>query len=586
MTERYEQLISMFLQNTFAMTEQQRHELSVWITQDTKNTREFIEASLFHRCIHNVLLGSDIERKRILHGDANFPEMSDKLFDQRLWEMLSKEEETAPEIEIQRVAAEQELIRNVKHEKIEYKSKKAALLTIITAVAAVFLFFLFVKYIPSTVKVEVATLTCTVNAQWAESAAPMGAALRLVTNHEPLMLRKGYAELVFDNHAKVVLEAPVEFQVLSQDQIKLTYGRLYATVPAGAMGFIVSTPSSKIIDLGTEFGVQTDFNGTTELHVVKGKTSLVSGPNDHKINILLNAGSARKIVENASAPIDIPCNAYMFARQIEPKNHFVWRGQNINLADIVSGGNGFGTGQFDKGIDPVTGNITQSLPRNDVYEGPKGYITVASNPYIDGVFVPGINPGPVQIASSGVKTEALPGTTGLIWGYIFNGAWHEGVDVPRHRLQLNGASLEVAQSPAITMHSNLGITFDLSAIRRALPGMRVKSLTSTFGVSNTVEKRIESRDFSGLESLPGLEKLAARRHASVEFWVFLDGKKVLQQTQTSASQAGIMDIPIDDNVRFLTLAVTEADDTFMYDWAVFAHPQLVLDSADNAPIIH
>ena len=597
MTDRYEQLISLFLQTPFAMSEQQGCELSTWIIQDTRNTQEFIRASLLHRCIHDTLLDLDQDRKHILQDETNFPDMSLESFDRQvlqeetnrpnlnsisldkqLWEMLSKEEQAAPGIERATPEPEKELIRYVRCEKPDRKLNKTSFLTAITAAAAMILLFIYVRFVPSTVNMEVATLTDMVNTQWAESTGPSSNS-RLMTNHDPLMLRKGYAELVFDNNAKVVLEAPVEFQVLSYDQIKLSYGRLYATVPQEALGFIVSTPTSKIIDLGTEFGVQTDFNGNTEVHVVKGKTSLVSGFDDNKVSILLNAGSAKKITVNTSTPTDIPCDKKIFARQISSKSKLVWRGQNVSLADIVGGGNGFGTGQLDRGVDPLTGNMTQTLSRMDVFPGPHEYVGVPSIPYIDGIFVPGMDADPAQITSLGLKTDEFPKTSGEIWGYIFNGAWHQSDDTPRHHLQLNGVQLGDRNNPAFTMHSNLGITFDLSAIRQALPGVSIKSFSSAFGVSQTVDQTLETRDFSAVAGMAGVEKLSTERHSTAEFWVFLDGKNVLRQKLSSGSEAATIDIPIDEGIRFLTLAVTETDDTFMFDWAVFSRPELILELA-------
>ena len=586
MTERPEQLINMFLQTPFDMAEEQSRELSHWISQDTENTKEFIQASLFHRCIHDVLLSSDEERNCILQDNMEAPDMNTTPFDKQLWDMLLKEEKTAPEIETKRSPPpEKELIQHVCREKTVRKINKTAFSTFIISAAAMLSLIIYIKFVPNTVHVEVATLTDTLNAQWAESSAPSNN-FRLMTNHTPLILRKGYAELVFDNNSKVVIEAPAEFQVLSYDQIKLTYGRLYATVPQEAMGFVVCTPSSKIIDLGTEFGVQANVNGVTELHVVKGKTTLVSGPKDNKTSIFLNAGSARKVTANSLSPVDIACSEEIFVRQIDSKSHFVWRGQNVSLADVVGGGNGFGTGQLSQGIEASTGKVIQSLSTMDVHTGAEGYNRVLSNPYIDGIFVPGVGSGIAQVASIGLQTDEFPKTSGMLWGYIFNGAWHNGFDVPRHNLQLNGVTFDGKKNSAITMHSNLGITFDLSAIRKKLPGVRIQSFSSTFGVSGTVEKWLKSRDFSSFDQTPNVKKLSKERHSTAEFWVFLDGKKVLQQKISSASKAGNIDIPVDQNVRFLTLAVTEADDTSMFDWALFARPELILELAGEQPRIN
>ncbi|MBN1766311.1 MAG: NPCBM/NEW2 domain-containing protein [Sedimentisphaerales bacterium] len=587
MTERSEHLISLFLLDPSAMTEEQARELSSWISQDTRNTKEFIRASLFRRCIHDILLSSDEGRICILHdsmttSDAN----AESFFDKQFWHLLLQEEATAPKIEIESPAIpEHELFQKIepmqqvrREKKVRRINKKSLFKAILSTAALIFFVFYFAS-LYNTKNVEVATLTDSLNAQWAESSAPTINS-RLMTNHTPLMLRKGYAEIVFDNNSKVVVEAPAEFQVLSYDEIKLTYGRLYVTVPQEAMGFIVSTPNSKIIDLGTEFGVQTDINGSTELHVAKGKTALVSGAGDTKNNILVYAGAAKKVAYDSLESIDIACNNRMFARYIDSKSRFVWRGQNISLADIVGGGNGFGSGVLNQGIEVSTGRATFTLATTDMHAGRGGYVRVPSNPYIDGIFVPGLGSDMTQINSVGLQTGAFPNTSGMIWGYIINGAWHHGFDVERHNLQLDGVTYDGKRNPAITMHSNLAITFDLHALREKLPGVSIKSFSSTFGVSNTVEKWLKNRDFSDMDQSPEVVRLAREHEATAEFWVFLDGEKVLQQKVSSASKAGIVDVPVDESVRFLTLAVTEADDTSMFDWALFGQPELILESSN------
>lgn len=581
MIDRSEQLISLFLQDPSAMTDEQATELSQWVSLDTANAREFIEASLFNRSIHEILLRSDEERDSILQGNTGNRESNNEIFlSENLWNMLLNEEKTAPKVNLEEPSStenEKILIRKVKRTKNDFKINTASLLKTILSAAAMVLVILYFMFTADSTNVEVATLSDSVNAQWAQSSAPTRNNSRLMTNHEPLMLRKGYAEVVFDNDAKVVIEAPAEFQVLSYDQIKLNYGRLYATVPQAALGFIVATPTSKIIDMGTEFGVEADINGTTELHMVKGKASFVSGLNENKTNILVTAGSARRMSSTLETSTSIACNQKSFVRDIDSQSHFVWRGQNLNLADIVGGGNGFGTGQLSRGIDVATGGITTQLSTTDVQPGSQAYVQVTANPYIDGVFVPGIGLNPTQMTTSGLETDAFSRTSGILWGYIFNGAWHEGFSVPRHNLMLNGAVFGNRQNPAITMHSNIGITFDLDAIRQTLPGIRITSFSSVYGISETVDKWLKNRDFSDIEQSPEVDKLSNERRSTARFWVFLDGKQVFNKQTSSDSGADVLNTPIDETTRFLTLAVTEADDTFMFDWALFARPELVLE---------
>jgi hypothetical protein len=585
MTERSEQLISLFLQDSSAMTEEQAHELSKWISQDDGNTKEFIEASLFYRCIHDALLSSDEERNNILRDDVNNPETNvESFFNRQFWDMLLKEEATAPRVEVENAAIpEVELIQKVKREKTVRKINKTTLLTFVISAAAMISMIIYVMLVPNTPNVEVATLADTLNAQWAESSAPtMGKNIRLMTNHTLLMLRKGYAEIVFDNNSKVVIEGPAEFQVLSYDQIKLNYGRLYATVPNESLGFIVSTPNSKIIDLGTEFGVQADISGTTELHVVKGKTSLISGPEDNKYNVLVTAGSAKRVTSNLPESVDIACNNKMFVRQFDSQRQFVWRGQKqMSLADIVGGGSGFGGGVLNTGIDLSSGSIVAALQNDGTFPGPSGYRSVAGNSCIDGVFVPGIIDGKTQIVSDGSLAVQFPKTSGLVWGYIFNGATHQGTTTPWHSLQLNGTVCGTPDNPAITIHSNQGVTFDLSKIRESIPGLTINAFHSLVGVSETVQSALQNEQNDAALNIPEIKKVFDAQRSKVEFWVFVDGRQVFHKELSSADEAESLQIPITAGDRFLTLAVTESDDGDSYDWALFARPELILESTQR-----
>ena len=45
------------------------------------------------------------------------------------------------------------------------------------------------------------------------------------------VLRDGYAELLFDTNARVVIEAPAEFQIVADDRISLNYGKIYCKSP-------------------------------------------------------------------------------------------------------------------------------------------------------------------------------------------------------------------------------------------------------------------------------------------------------------------------------------------------------------------
>ena len=115
----------------------------------------------------------------------------------------------------------------------------------------------------------IARLIATEGCRWSEGATayPAGSSL------EPgvLQLAAGTALLTFNDGASVVCEGPTQFELLSPRGGFLHRGKLTARVPKRAAGFTVHTPTAKVIDLGTEFGVEVDDRGTAEVHVFQGR---------------------------------------------------------------------------------------------------------------------------------------------------------------------------------------------------------------------------------------------------------------------------------------------------------------------------
>lgn len=82
------------------------------------------------------------------------------------------------------------------------------------------------------------------------------------------------ASLRFDCGAEVVLKGPAELEVLSPMRATLLRGTLTARVEEPAHGFRIDTPNSRVIDLGTEFGLSVDEQGATNMVVFTGKVAL------------------------------------------------------------------------------------------------------------------------------------------------------------------------------------------------------------------------------------------------------------------------------------------------------------------------
>ena len=142
-----------------------------------------------------------------------------------------------------------------------------------------------------------ATLTRAMNCRW-KGEAPGEPGDRLAKSL--LTLEQGIVELRFETGAKVTLEGPAEFDVRSPSRGFLKVGKLVAMVPEQAIGFTVETPTATVVDLGTEFAVEIDERGATEVQVLKGKIEL--HPNGKYLDsssarqrIVLIAGEARRI---------------------------------------------------------------------------------------------------------------------------------------------------------------------------------------------------------------------------------------------------------------------------------------------------
>ena len=85
-----------------------------------------------------------------------------------------------------------------------------------------------------------------------------------------ILLREGCVELRLVNGVRLILEAPADIEFNGRRGVVLNSGSLVARVPEKAIGFTVTTPSSEVVDLGTEFGVAVDEHGASEVCVLEG----------------------------------------------------------------------------------------------------------------------------------------------------------------------------------------------------------------------------------------------------------------------------------------------------------------------------
>lgn len=117
----------------------------------------------------------------------------------------------------------------------------------------------------------VAILTRLVDVQFATGTVPREAGDAITTGR--FAIESGFAQIEFFSGATVVVEGPAEMIVESSLRARVVKGRLRAMVPEVARGFTLEVDDLKIVDLGTEFGVDVQDN-RTDVQVFAGEVEI------------------------------------------------------------------------------------------------------------------------------------------------------------------------------------------------------------------------------------------------------------------------------------------------------------------------
>jgi ferric-dicitrate binding protein FerR (iron transport regulator) len=140
---------------------------------------------------------------------------------------------------------------------------------------------------------SVAQLTASKECKWVRTDVPLEPGNQLLKGQR-LELVSGLAEITFDSGARVVLEGPALLELNSAWDATLIKGTLKANVPPEAIGFLISNQAVEVTDLGTEFTMIADANGTTDVLVLKGSVEAEpQGDVDREKILLLEKESRR-----------------------------------------------------------------------------------------------------------------------------------------------------------------------------------------------------------------------------------------------------------------------------------------------------
>jgi hypothetical protein len=128
----------------------------------------------------------------------------------------------------------------------------------------------------------VATIRDSVDAQWSRSTNKLEIRNQKseISQGEPLAIDSGLVELQLKQGVTLLIEGPADWTIDGQNNATLKRGKLVAKVPQQAIGFTVTTPTAKIVDLGTEFGVEVVPTGTTDVQVFAGVVEVQCQPTD------------------------------------------------------------------------------------------------------------------------------------------------------------------------------------------------------------------------------------------------------------------------------------------------------------------
>jgi hypothetical protein len=242
---------------------------------------------------------------------------------------------------------------------------------------------------------SVAKITASRNCLWALPTQGVGFGSELRAGQR-LELAAGLVEITFADGVTVVLEGPATFDVRARGRSQLHNGRLAAMVPEEARGFEVGTSRLSVANFGTEFGLMTEPEGATEIHVFNGlvKAQLLDERGEQVRTVELASAQAARIQPVTAMIAPIPARGEEFVRALsvtsgphdglyaydgfdypagtlsEQNGGFGWAGPWFNAetdaqVDLNSSGVKPGSLEYD-GLVPVANRAAQMAQQNRI----------------------------------------------------------------------------------------------------------------------------------------------------------------------------------------------------------------------------
>jgi hypothetical protein len=186
----------------------------------------------------------------------------------------------------------------------------------------------------------IAVLTKTVGLIWSNdkpNSVDIGSALQSGS----FSFLRGMAQIEFMQGTTAIMEGPIDAELIHENRLSVKQGKIRAHVPQVAIGFTVELPMGKVIDLGTDFGVDVHHEGSAEVFVYRGKVKYQGVDFDgNEVSKELSSGEAIYLDPyGVLTPLDMPTgnfagSADLASRSLETasRRHNGWLAKSKDLA--------------------------------------------------------------------------------------------------------------------------------------------------------------------------------------------------------------------------------------------------------------
>lgn len=139
----------------------------------------------------------------------------------------------------------------------------------------------------------------------------------------PLSFDQGRLEVRLDSGVILKIDAPARLEIESAMKVAVASGKITADVGEHGKGFVIETPQTRIVDLGTVFGVEASDAARTDVVVFQGQVELFEKGSSERV-ALLNQGEGLRIEKHrrASRIVSITSsespNSWSVQEQVDP----------------------------------------------------------------------------------------------------------------------------------------------------------------------------------------------------------------------------------------------------------------------------